>query len=322
MCPGNPQVLVAGSMAVWRSTNGAASWSVNSANPLVDGIAARAIAFAPSDATCNTYFVGVESKLFRTTTGGGAWTEISGATLPLITDLAVDPGNANAVYVAGGGFGGHHLYKSANALAASPTWTAVDTGLPDTPFNAVLLDPDSSSTVYVGTDIGVFRSTNAGVAWSSFMVGHPDVAVYDLAADSSTQSVVSFTHGRGAFRLASSNPAEASAANDLRASRGTGSAVLVTYTPACGATDHVIYWGTTPIAASLVWTSASCGRGISGSTTFDPGTPPSGRAFYFVIVGQNATKEGSYGTSSSAQRPEATGIGTCDRPMDLTGVCP
>ncbi len=322
MCPSNPLILVAGSMGVWRTTNAAAGWTLNSPNPLVDGYAARAVAFAPSDATCNTYFVGVSASLFRTTTGGGAWVEISGASLPLISDLAVDPTNANVVYVAGGGFGGHHLYKTTNGLAASPTWTAVDSGLPDTPFNAVLLDPDSSSTVYVGTDVGIFRSTNAGTSWSSFMVGHPNVAVFDLAADSSTQSVISFTHGRGAFRLASANPTEASPSQNMRANKGAGTTVALTYTPACGATDHVVYWGTTPITGSVSWTMAACGRGTTGAASFDPGNPPSGRAFYFVVVGQNATKEGSYGAGSSAERPEAVGVGTCDRPLDLTGACP
>jgi hypothetical protein len=322
MCPSNHLVLIAGSMAAWKTTNGAGAWTLNSQNPFVDGYPARAVAFAPSDATCNTYFVGAAASLFRTTTGGVSWTDIAGTVLPLISDIAVDPANSSVVYVAGGGFGGHHLYKTTNALAASPTWTATDTGLPDTPFNAILLDPDSSSTVYVGTDIGIFRSTNSGASWSSFMVGHPNVAVFDLAADSSTQSVISFTHGRGAFRLASSNPAEASASQNMTAGKGAGTLVSVTYTPACGATDHVIYWGTTPITGSLAWTNAACARGTSGATSFDPGAPPVGRAFYFVIVGQNATKEGSYGTGSSAERPEAVGVGTCDRPLDLTGACP
>ena len=108
----------------------------------------------------------------------------------------------------------------------------------------------------------------------------------------------------------------------MTARKGSGTSVLVTYTPACGATDHVIYWGTTPIAGSVNWTNAACGRGTTGAASFDPGTPPSARAFYFVIVGQNATKEGSYGTGSRTVRPEAVGIGTCDRPLDLTGALP
>jgi hypothetical protein len=39
-------------------------------------------------------------------------------------------------------------------------------------------------------------------------------------------------------------------------------------------------------------------------------------------VGQNATKEGSYGTGTAGERAEAIGIGACDKPRDLTGTCP
>jgi hypothetical protein len=53
MCPSNPQRLVAGSDNVWLTTNGAASWQVNSPDPLVGSLQTiQAIAFAASDATC------------------------------------------------------------------------------------------------------------------------------------------------------------------------------------------------------------------------------------------------------------------------------
>jgi hypothetical protein len=121
----------------------------------------------------------------------------------------------------------------------------------------------------------------------------------------------------------SPNPKEASPSQNMKASRGAGTSVSVTYTPACGATDHAIYWGTTPIAGSVAWTNSACARGVSGTTSFDPGSPAAGKAFYFVVVGQTTTKEGSYGKNSAgAERPEAVGVGSCDRPQALTGACP
>ena len=60
----------------------------------------------------------------------------------------------------------------------------------------------------------------------------------------------------------------------------------------------------------------------TGHATFDPGDPGPDILVYFVIVGQNAAKEGSYGPSSSGERLEADGIGACDRPQDLTGTSP
>jgi hypothetical protein len=55
---------------------------------------------------------------------------------------------------------------------------------------------------------------------------------------------------------------------------------------------------------------------------FDPGDPPLGGLLYFVIVGQNAANEGSYGPATSGERPEAVGVGVCDKPQILTGTCP
>jgi hypothetical protein len=109
-----------------------------------------------------------------------------------------------------------------------------------------------------------------------------------------------------------------------RAAAGTG--VDFVYTPACGAVDNAVFWGVGPIVGSPVWTNSVCAVGNTGTSSFDPGDPAPGSFFYFVIVGQNAAKEGSYGQRFdglvSTERPEAVGVGACDRPQDLTGDCP
>ncbi len=116
-------------------------------------------------------------------------------------------------------------------------------------------------------------------------------------------------------------------ASPMLASRAAaGTAVDLGYTPACGAADNVVYWGYGPIAGSLAWTNAACAVGNTGTASFDPGDPAPETFLYFVIVGQSATKEGSYGRALTGtgpvERPEAVAVGACDRPQDLTGVCP
>jgi subtilisin-like proprotein convertase family protein len=118
-------------------------------------------------------------------------------------------------------------------------------------------------------------------------------------------------------------PHEASPSQNMTVQRLPTGLVLVTYTPACGATDHVIYQGTGPIAGALSWNRAICNRGTGGSTSYNPLNNAPGAFVYFVIVGQNATEEGSYGRSSAGiERPEATIVSTCDKPKILTGPCP
>jgi len=201
MCPGDATVLIAGTHRVWRTDNAGSSWSSNGPDW---GEEVRTLAFSPSDETCSTYFACLkDGRVMRSTGGGPVWTEITG-TLPGrgVNDLAVDPADGNVVYAALTGFGGSHLYRTDDALAADPIWIAADAGVPDTPVNAVLVDPTDPDVVLIGTDIGVFRSDDRGISWAVFNDGLPNVVVHDLVAVAATDSVVAFTHGRGAFRLA------------------------------------------------------------------------------------------------------------------------
>ena len=92
------------------------------------------------------------------------------------------------------------MFKTTNALSGAPTWTDVSTPV-DIPRDAVLVD--GSGNVYVGTDQGVWKSTNGGASWSQMgpATGMPNVAVFDLQQGNG--SIVAFTHGRGAFLLTS-----------------------------------------------------------------------------------------------------------------------
>ncbi len=120
-------------------------------------------------------------------------------------------------------------------------------------------------------------------------------------------------------------PLEASpgTASPLLVARNADGTLHVSWSAACGATDHVAYEGATPITGSLVWTGATCGLGATGSADIDPGAAPTGQSIYFLIVGQTAAAEGSYGRDSvTNERPFATGLSACGRPQDLGGTCP
>jgi hypothetical protein len=121
----------------------------------------------------------------------------------------------------------------------------------------------------------------------------------------------------------SPTPKEVSAVGNMTASRTTaGTAVDVGYTPGCGTLDNAVYWGTGPIAGSIAWTNVACAVGNTGHAMFDPGDPAPDTYLYFVIVGQRGTVEGSYGTGSAGERPEAIGFGACKAPQVLGGTCP
>jgi hypothetical protein len=61
----------------------------------------------------------------------------------------------------------------------------------------LLLDPAAPNTMYVGTDVGVWTTTDGGANWLPFSDGLPNVAVYDLKLHAPTRLLRAATHGRG-----------------------------------------------------------------------------------------------------------------------------
>jgi hypothetical protein len=87
----------------------------------------------------------------------------------------------------------------------APTWEDISGDLPDVPANCIALDP-GSGTIYVGTDIGVFQSTNGGINWDYDNDSFPTVAVFGLDRNPTTGQIVASTHGRGMFELVPPGP--------------------------------------------------------------------------------------------------------------------
>jgi len=320
ICPSNNLILMAGSNNVWRTVDGAANWTSNSPDPLTaDGYwweAILATAFAPSDAACNTAFVGTRlGKLFRTTVGGGiaGWTNVSaGIPARAITDFAIHPTDANTVYVALNGFGGGHVYKSINALGPSPTWTNTSTGLPDSPINALVIDPTDSNYVYAGGDVGIFRTTNGGTSWSPFMNGFPTVVVHDLQAVAATGALYAFTHGRGVWRLAPGSPGEAGPpANPLKVRKNGASYTFDWGAPTsgtCVVNDYALYKGTLTTLAASYNHSTQLGCPVAATTlSLLQSDVRFGTNDYYLVSATNGTQEGTYGQATGgAQIPPST----------------
>jgi photosystem II stability/assembly factor-like uncharacterized protein len=322
-CAWDADTLVAGTDDVWRTDDGAEWWAPNSSMPLEpDARPARTVALSPADPTCSTYFVAIrDDALYRTLDGGAHWAAVTPHGW-LINDVAIDPADPATMYLGLGRYGTDaRLLETGDALGPAPVWTPIGAGLPDTPIDAVVVDPTNSDVVWVGTDVGPFRSGDAGATWVPLVTGHPNVAVFDLAVDPAGPSIVSYTHGRGAFRLVSGGPGEAGAGPPLlTAARGPGEQVLVRYRPGCGATDHAIYWGHGPLDGALAWSGVACRRATTGIASFDPGAVAPGTFVYFVVVAQDPAAEGSYGRDAQGrERAPALGLGDCSRPQHLGG---
>ncbi len=74
--------------------------------------------------------------------------------------------------------------------------------MPNVPANAVVVDPLDGRRVFVGTDVGVFVSTDDGTNFEPIVDGLPlGLVVTDLEVDGDPHILTAGTYGRGAWQL-------------------------------------------------------------------------------------------------------------------------
>jgi hypothetical protein len=80
------------------------------------------------------------------------------------------------------------------------TFTSIAANLPTGGpgfVHVIRQDPVNRDLLFVGTDVGVFASSNGGRSWSRFMTGLPTVPVNDLKIHPRDHELIAATHGRG-----------------------------------------------------------------------------------------------------------------------------
>ncbi|GAA4017129.1 exo-alpha-sialidase [Hymenobacter fastidiosus] len=93
-----------------------------------------------------------------------------------IRALVVDPADATSNTLWAGAAGGG-LWKTTNATATTPTWTAIDNFFSTLAVTAIAFDPRNSDVMYFGTGegffnggavrgLGIWKSTNHGATWT------------------------------------------------------------------------------------------------------------------------------------------------------------
>jgi uncharacterized protein (TIGR03437 family) len=188
-------------------TKGAGRISAIAAHPALD---------QSSNPPGEIVWIGTNDGLVQVTSNAGAlgaasFSNVTRGPLPnrYVTDIGLDPGRSRRAVVAYSGFSAStpeapgHVFLT-DDLGGS--WRDISGDLPDVPVTSVALDPNNPEVIYIGTDIGVFRTTDGGQNWERPGPGLPRVAVYMLRYHAASGTVIAATHGRGMFRLATARP--------------------------------------------------------------------------------------------------------------------
>ncbi len=162
------------------------------------------------------YLGTTNGKVFRLTKTNNRWAKSAIHDPSLqpthwIWDIATYPNDVNSIIVTMGGFGSvtdpnSHVWRGIISENEKANWQDINPRnkegeLIDIPVNAIVIYPEESDTLYIGTDIGVFRTINGGKDWVPFSEGLPNSPVFDMRLQylqyTSMRLLRVATHGRG-----------------------------------------------------------------------------------------------------------------------------
>jgi photosystem II stability/assembly factor-like uncharacterized protein len=181
---------------IFRTTDRGGTWTNVAAH------IASWISFHPLDGDVVWSVEGFERPR-RTTDDGGTWTTTAAYGFPTgwATKILAHPVDAASALVTFSGYavGIAHVARTTDAGAS---WTNVTGDLPSIPVNTIVVDPDQTGEWYVGTDVGVWKSTDGGTTWLPVdAAGLPNVVVTDLEISRPERKLVAGTYGRGLWEL-------------------------------------------------------------------------------------------------------------------------
>jgi hypothetical protein len=167
--------------------------------------------------TTKLYAGFTNGRVYKAELSSGVWNtsridNATGGPLPLvalISDIAVDSSDSsgNSIYITLGGQGdARHVWRYNGTQWQSRSGSGL-TGLIDVEHSAIVVDPSNTSHVYVGADIGVWRSTNGGTTWGLLQNGLPDAPVFDLQLHQGMRLLRVSLHGRGVYEYQLNPPA-------------------------------------------------------------------------------------------------------------------
>ncbi|MFT6717273.1 MAG: photosystem II stability/assembly factor-like uncharacterized protein, partial [Saprospiraceae bacterium] len=183
--PTNASTIYVGLNEVWKSTDKGSNWTQIST---FGGGSLDELKIAETN---NQYmYVADGTTLSRTTNGGASWTTLSG-TLGTVNWISVDPEDEQRVAVVTSS----KVYVSTNA---GSSWTNYTKNLPTgTSYYCAIWQKGSENGLYVGGNGFVSYIDDNMTSYVDYLVGLPNVRVYELEIQYVSNKIFAGTYGRG-----------------------------------------------------------------------------------------------------------------------------
>ncbi len=192
--PDAASTLYSGFSNVWKSTNGATSWTklgtIGSGTVFVQSI-------APVPTTNGQVIWAAKGgELYKTTNGGSTWVLVGGGIANgNISDIVCHPTDVNKAWVSFSGFSNSiKVYGTSNQ---GTSWTNLSGSIPNVPVNCITIDKNGNDALYIGTDIGGFFKDATMNIWQPFSGGLPNVIITQLDIYYAGSKIRASTYGRG-----------------------------------------------------------------------------------------------------------------------------
>ena len=197
-CPSNPNILYAAGKSVYKSTNSGSSWIGPYGTTVIGGT--KILSMYSSNTSVDSVYCGaVNGRIFRSVNAGLNWSNVTDSSITpdrYATDITVNPNRSNDIIVTYGGFGTGHVFRSTNA---GNNWQNISGDLPDVPHHCVVMDPVYNQNIYVGSDLGVYVTTNSGANWHEYRTGMPYALAFDVTVVYPNRKLRVATYGNGIY---------------------------------------------------------------------------------------------------------------------------
>ncbi|MFQ6613828.1 MAG: T9SS type A sorting domain-containing protein [Fidelibacterota bacterium] len=198
MNPFDPDILyTAGDgNAFYRTTNGGDSWEFINVN--YNGYPRKKIGPSLSDPAI-VWTASLSDNINVSTDYGLTFSTVSrpsGSPTATPTGISTHPTQDSTAFLTYGVSGYGKIFRTDDL---GQTWTDLTNNLPDIPVHCVLVMPHHPNEIWIGTDVGLFVSSDEGSSWAYANSGLPAVSIRRLKIIG--QRILAVTHGRGTFSV-------------------------------------------------------------------------------------------------------------------------